>query len=72
MLAVNGESAIGNITGIAMAWSEVLLAPLPSVEEPKGTDMPTKREKELTADNLFYRVNSQARKRLNTCFTLEP
>ena len=38
-----GPSLIGNIPGFAMAASEVN-APVPSVEEPEGADIPTKRE----------------------------
>ena len=38
-----GPSSIGSTTGVAMAASEEF-APLPSVEEPEGADIPTKKE----------------------------
>ena len=38
-----GPSSIGSTTGLAMAASEEI-APVPSVEEPEGADIPTKKE----------------------------
>ena len=38
-----GSLSIGSIPGFAMAASEVN-APVPSVEEPEGADIPTKKE----------------------------
>ena len=43
MSMVTGPSSIGSTTGLAMAASEDS-APLPSVEEPEGADIPTKKE----------------------------
>ena len=58
MSTVNGESAIGSATGIAMAASEDA-DPFPSVEVPEGADILPKERNELTADNLFDRQNGQ-------------
>ena len=38
-----GPSSIGSTTGLAMAESEAN-APVPSVEEPEGADIPKKKE----------------------------
>ena len=38
-----GPFSIGKFPGLAMAASEVN-APVPSVEEPEGADIPTKKE----------------------------
>ena len=43
MSMVTGPSSIGSIPGLAMAASEDN-APVPSVEEPEGADIPTKKE----------------------------
>jgi len=40
---VNGVFEIGKLPGLAMAASEEV-RPVPSVEEPEGADMPTKRK----------------------------
>ena len=67
----NGASEIGNVTGFAMAASVELRVPLPSVEAPKGADIPTKKSSYDTADNLFYRSTSRKLPAIEHCF-LEP
>jgi len=39
-----GELLIGNVPGLAMAASEVSTRPVPSVEEPEGADIPTRKK----------------------------
>ena len=42
----NGKLLIGNVPRLAMAWSEELTRPVPSVVESEGADIPRKGELE--------------------------
>ena len=57
LMSTIGTSIIGKSPGFAMAASEVLCTPGPSLEEREGADIPKRRSYD-TADNLFDRLNS--------------
>ena len=44
MSTENGELQIGNVPGLAMAWSEATTRPVPSVVGSEGADIPRKEE----------------------------
>ena len=46
-----------------------LRVPLPSVEEPEGADIPTKKSSYDTADNLFYSLNNLNATASRHCFS---
>ena len=70
MSTVNGESAIGSATGIAMAASEDA-DPFPSVEVPEGADiLPKERKKRLITCLTGETANT--RQQVYTLVLLQP